>query len=239
MSKSRKSTKETFWGKVIKLEYCWSWGGRRTRKGYGLVYFGGRSTTAHRVAWELTYGPIPDHMEVCHNCPGGDNKWCVRPEHLFLSDHKGNMKDAVAKGVMRSGDAHWTRKRSVKGENHNSKKLTNSEVLEIRQLFRSGTITQRALAKKHGVSFPTISYIVAGKTWQIEEAGHSLCLRTSDHKRYSFTLKKTQCKHGHAFTEENTRVNEHGRRICRRCQSEYSRKLHAKQSLALLRATPL
>jgi len=49
----------------------------------------------HRVAWELTSGPIPDGMQVLHAC---DNPPCFNPEHLFLGTRSDNMVDMVSKG---------------------------------------------------------------------------------------------------------------------------------------------
>jgi hypothetical protein len=63
-------------------------------KGYGKLTFQGRAIYAHRLAYELTIGPIPDGMLVCHHC---DNPPCCRPDHLFLGDQKANLADMVAK----------------------------------------------------------------------------------------------------------------------------------------------
>ncbi len=90
---------ERFWTKVDKTVGCWLWTAYCDDGGYGVVGRpGGQLDKAHRVAWELTYGPIPLGLHVLHNCPGGDNPACVCPEHLWLGTHSDNMRDAVAKG---------------------------------------------------------------------------------------------------------------------------------------------
>lgn len=109
---------ERFWAKVDRGDGCWEWqGARRKPWNYGVVQTGrwGASCVqrAHRVAWALTYGPIPDGLWVLHRC---DNPPCVRPDHLFLGDAFVNMQDCVQKGRHGSqvhpesrprGSQHW------------------------------------------------------------------------------------------------------------------------------------
>ena len=86
-----------FWSHVIKGPGCWLWSGSKDRDGYGKLRRRQGSCCASRISWELTYGYIPEGLEVCHNCPGGDNPACVNPEHLFLGTHKENCEDRTRK----------------------------------------------------------------------------------------------------------------------------------------------
>lgn len=97
------SLKDRFWRKVVIKGHddCWEWTACKITYGYGFFYSGRKwpgdsgMEAAHRVAWRLTHGKIPDGMCVCHKC---DNPGCQNPAHLFLGTQKENMRDAKAKG---------------------------------------------------------------------------------------------------------------------------------------------
>jgi len=81
---------------------CLVWTGPVTSQGYGQMKFenGPKRATfrAHRVAYELAHGPIPEGMFVCHSC---DTPLCCNHEHLFLGDARANNDDMKDKGRRR------------------------------------------------------------------------------------------------------------------------------------------
>lgn len=68
-----------FWSKVDKTGECWLWAAGRDKDGYGIFSIARRSLRAHRVAYELLVGPIPQGLVIDHLCR---NEPCVNPEHL-------------------------------------------------------------------------------------------------------------------------------------------------------------
>jgi len=87
---------DEFWEKVRKGDGCWEWQGLRYWNNYGRVKWDGRGQNAHRVAYELTNGTLPNgKIHVCHHC---DNPPCCRPDHLFSGTARENQLDSSRKG---------------------------------------------------------------------------------------------------------------------------------------------
>jgi len=70
---------ERFWSKVDKTDTCWLWTASIGTHGYGLFSAGYPMVGAHRYAYELTHGPIPDGLDLDHLCRV---RHCVNPAHL-------------------------------------------------------------------------------------------------------------------------------------------------------------
>lgn len=145
---------ERFESKFNKSDGCWEWEASKTYGGYGHLKFNGTMQLAHRVAYQLYIGEIPDGLYVLHHC---DNRKCVNPEHLFLGTQKDNMcdRDSKGRGVIPDNS----------GENHGLSKLSKKQVLEIIDKRARG-FTTVAIAKEFGVARTTISGIVCGRRWQ-------------------------------------------------------------------------
>jgi hypothetical protein len=93
---------------------CLEWTGSVNKTtGYGKTRLDGRLIDAHRAAWIVTHGPIPEGMLVCHKC---DNRRCIAPAHLFLGTHRDNMLDAHAKGRLNIQAMVDARKPKLTGE---------------------------------------------------------------------------------------------------------------------------
>ena len=144
---------DRFWSKVDKNGECWNWIAYKC-KGYGKIRIKDKSWLAPRVSWVLENGIIPEGMCICHHC---DNPACVNPAHLFLGTYKDNMRDAVKKGRMAD----------QKGEANGKAKLTEKQVLAIREEYENMVIKNKSkLARKYGVDQTTIHNIVNRITWK-------------------------------------------------------------------------
>ena len=154
-----------FWSKVDQSDgpdSCWLWVAGCSPDGYGAFGIsnkGGGATPwrrvrAHRFAWTLLNGPIPDGLCICHNC---DTPRCVNPSHLFIGTHADNVADKVAKGRARGG--------SPPGEANPRAKLSSADVLEMRDLYEAGSMSQAAIGSIYGVCQAHVSDVVRRQIW--------------------------------------------------------------------------
>ncbi len=131
-----------FQNKVVIIENtsCWEWSGRRRSDGYGLTI---DNCAAHRLAWQLFNGPIPQDLWVCHHC---DNPPCCNPKHLFLGTVYDNNADMMKKG------RHFH-------------VLNEDEVKKIRLLYQIKAGSHRKLAKLFNISHGHVRDIIKRKKW--------------------------------------------------------------------------
>ena len=113
---------------------------------------------AHRYAWEQYFGEIPEGLFVCHHC---DNPFCCNPYHLFIGTGSDNQLDSVRKGR----DAKYNIVPQL-GEKHHSAKLTEEQVIELRERYATGGVTQFQLADEYGIAQQNISKAILRKSWK-------------------------------------------------------------------------
>lgn len=159
-----------FWARVRKGSDCWVWTGSTDRNGYGRLTVPGsgaggrRLAKAHRMAWELTNGPISGGLGVLHRC---DNPPCVRPDHLWLGTPLDNALDMVSKGRQGRLSSDPARRNRVVGPPR--QKISNDQLAEIRRRFGSGGVSQSALAREFGVHQSYVSPVVRGLLRPVRE----------------------------------------------------------------------
>jgi len=150
----RKPAKQRLFAKVKNgPSGCIEWAGHKTPNGYGVI--GGldvyKKVSTHRLSYEIHFGPVPKGMHVCHKC---DNRACINPDHLFLGSASENMQDMYRKG----------RQPNFKGERHPGAKLSEADVLRIKELLATGIVNRR-IAEMFKVSPTTICTINTGRKW--------------------------------------------------------------------------
>lgn len=106
-------TPEGFWGRVVKTQSCWLWTGAMTG-GYGQVRFAGGFIRAHRLAYELTNGQIPDGLDLDHLCRVTN---CVNPAHLEPVTRPVNILRGVGMSAKRARQTHCKRGHEFTPEN--------------------------------------------------------------------------------------------------------------------------
>lgn len=144
---------------------CWLFTGPLNANGYGVIGKGGSSErhgyfTAHRAAWTVYRGTIPEGMHVLHRC---DVRCCVNPEHLFLGTHHDNMADASRKRRLPQA---WK-----KGDNagaRNPQARLNEEAAEAMRLLHSLGWGYTKLKRAFGVSKQTVYLVCTGRAWPVE-----------------------------------------------------------------------
>ena len=115
-----------FWAKVKlgpvpahrpDLGPCWEWTAYRDDKGYGIFRWEGHTHRAHRVAYQVLVGPLPEGLESDHLCR---NRPCVRPFHIELVTHRVNLRrgdGAIVNRALQLAKTHCPQGHPLSGDN--------------------------------------------------------------------------------------------------------------------------
>ena len=149
-----------FWSKVDMSggeKACWPWTGARKPVGYGNVRINKKDLLAHRVAFQMANGGIPEGFLVCHVC---DHPPCCNPDHLMLGTAKSNAADMMAKHRGRKPEF------AARGTGNGNSKLNDAKVVQIREIYKSKEMNQYQLADAFGVTQAAIGSVLRNKTWR-------------------------------------------------------------------------
>lgn len=127
---------------------CWLWKRGKAKNGYGIFVHRRICYVTTRIMYYHIHGIDPGDKDVCHTC---DAPGCCNPKHLWLGTQSQNMQDCINKG----------RARDNKGEQHPRARLTEQDILEIRNS------DQRVveLASRFSVTPTQIYRIRIGEKW--------------------------------------------------------------------------
>lgn len=149
--RTQRSIAARLWEKVRKTDTCWLWTAATQRGGYGVVGLGRKGQGqrgAHRVSFELAFGPIPKGMSVLHRC---DTPACVRPDHLFLGTQRDNIRDMELKG---------------RANRDGGRKITPADVPVIRAACaREDRESYAKIGRPYGITAGAVRAIMKGYTW--------------------------------------------------------------------------
>ena len=122
--------------------------------GYGVVKVGEKYRPAPNYLCELAHGkpPTPEH-ETAHSC-GRGQFGCMTKRHLRWATPAENSSDRILHGT------------DNRGSKNSMVKLSESEVLEVKDLLEHKAMKQNAIASAYGVCKQTITLIKQEKRWE-------------------------------------------------------------------------
>lgn len=210
------SLEQRFWPRVDRTGTCWIWKGRKMKDGYGVIDINYKSYFAHRVAYELVIGKIPDGLELDHTCHKKGkcigvaecpHRACVNPLHLEPVTHRIN--------TLRGNSGLGSKGRVLAKKTHcrNGHEFTpeNTAILpsgdrRCRICTRVRDNTRRAKIRADRITAGEV--ITRGPN------------------------PGTHCQRGHEFTPGNTYIAKSGQRVCRKCAAMKTARYRARQKQA-------
>ncbi|MFE3657246.1 HNH endonuclease signature motif containing protein [Streptomyces sp. NPDC059165] len=227
---------------------CWEWRGRLATNGYGQLSAGRTTRQVHRVTYEEHKGAIPEGLAVDHLCR---NRICCNPDHLEAVTNRENWRRGMSPSAIAvKTDVCSSGNHSLRGDNlyvypsgvrrcKACQKEASDKLREEKRLARiaSGESRGRQADRTHCPA----GHPYSGDNLHITKTGGRSCRacqreaarRHRERKRAELEASgkarvrasdRTECVHGHPYTEENTYFHPDGRRFCRTCTRAVNRK---------------
>lgn len=232
---------ERFWSRVDKIELtgCWLWDGYINKNRYGTWSYSedGKTRTvyAHRAAYELLRGPIPDGLVLDHQCRV---RFCCNPDHLVATTQKRNLarsKSGQAGADRNRSKTHCPQGHAYSGDNLH---IAPDGKRVCRACARRYTAEARArrLAANPPAPRPRQTHCKRGHEFTpenttVDARGSRSCRECKRAQVRKYRAREDKqvvhrievCKNGHAMNEENSHIAANGARSCRACSREKAR----------------
>lgn len=172
---------------------CWNWTAYKDKLGYGFMEVSGKKQASYRIAYMIAYGEIQNGLCVCHKCDnpsccnpkhlfagtqldnikdrntkGRTSKGEKHSKIMFRVSARGERNgsythpERVARGIRNGRYTHP--EKTARGEQNGRAKITESDVLRIRELRENGN-TLKKIAQKFGIGISQTFEIVKHKAW--------------------------------------------------------------------------
>lgn len=193
---------------------CWEWTAGKDSKGYGVfrAAWKGKDVKAHRAAYELFVGPIPEGLTLDHLC---NTKHCVNPTHLQPVSGRLNTRRGHIGPAAMDGDGHCGRGHEMTAENTytSPKGIVSCRTCE-RERHQRNSQDPEQRAKN----------AAAQARYRLKTRGPEP--RPTGRPKGSYHV--THCPQGHPYDEANTIYATGGGRKCRLCVQERQRRWQAR-----------
>ncbi|WP_418060763.1 HNH endonuclease signature motif containing protein [Pimelobacter simplex] len=187
---------------------CLIWVGAQN-KGYGKLRRHGRTWGAHRFAWTIQRGSIPDGMVIDHLCR---TPLCVNVAHMEVTTIRINTIRGLSDSGRNFWKTHCKRGHEFTPENTGS---TNGD-----KPGRACRICKRLHQRARKAGMKLDDYLA---TFPDEWSGTRLRREPGAVSPREPRAPRTHCMAGHEYTEMNVYRKPSGERSCRTCRREYQR----------------
>jgi len=150
---------------------CWEWTGPRRGKGYGCFGVDRRKVQAHRFAYEMLVGDIPEGLNLDHLCR---NLICVNPRHLEPVTNRENILRGINFIADQAKKTHCKNGHELSGDNLISWRGHRACKACHRAPFAPSTRADRAARKRLGVAPKTNQETENALCWCGNGEGHGM-----------------------------------------------------------------